>query len=114
MSKSARERPSDVEMLAMASVFDLIPYDPKGIAGLMIRQLRVERRQLDPETWAIVSDGNFVMNHEGEWEYEPFPSSRDDAFLVRCRWPTAHEAIQFALSHMEQYPSGYKPDDETT
>lgn len=105
--------PTDAELLTMASTFDLIPYNPRGVRG-SIQELRVERRRIDPEAWAIVSGAKTVLNQDGEWEYEPQPSSRDDAFFARCRWPSAREAISFAYNHLAQYPSGHKPEDMET
>lgn len=37
------------------------------------------------ESWAIKHNG-FCLNRDGEWEWEPSPSNRDDAFLLRCRY----------------------------
>jgi hypothetical protein len=43
--------------------------------------------------WAVRDESRcVVLNKLGEWEYEPSPSSRDDAFLVRCRYATPLEA----------------------
>lgn len=48
------------------------------------------------------TDGNYLwkamhgsncLSKSGEFEYEPLPSSRDDAFLARCRFATAVDAI---------------------
>lgn len=44
--------------------------------------------------WAIRYRGD-VWTREGEWEWEPMPSGRDDAFLKRARW-TFDEAISEA------------------
>lgn len=44
--------------------------------------------------WAI-RDGRYCLNKDGEWEFEPMPSSRDDAFYKRCRWNTAEKALAF-------------------
>ncbi len=44
--------------------------------------------------WAI-RDHGACLNKKGEWEYEPMPSSRDDAFFERCRWDSAEEALAF-------------------
>lgn len=41
--------------------------------------------------WAIRRNGD-CMNREGEYEYEPLPSSCDDDFLARCRFASAEEA----------------------
>jgi hypothetical protein len=59
------------------------------------RWILLERRSFppDPETWAI-KDGGYCLNREGEFEYEPLPSDRDDAFLARCRWRTVAEALE--------------------
>jgi hypothetical protein len=41
--------------------------------------------------WAVTHRG-FTLNTDGEWEYEPQPSSRDDDFLARTRWRTVWDA----------------------
>lgn len=49
--------------------------------------------------WAVRRSGS-CLNNEGQWEYEPMPSSRDDKFLSRCRWPSpesAYAAWQMAV-----------------
>lgn len=98
---------TDEEMLACATEFTLIPYDlRKRQPGT--NELRVGFR--GPNAWAIICHGN-VLNHDGEWEYEPFPSSRDEEFVARCRWPSAREAIDFVQAHMAKCPSGYKSED---
>lgn len=52
-----------------------------------------ERLQLDGTSlWSVNHHGN-VLNKEGEWEYEPQPSSRDAAFLNRCRFASVEEAV---------------------
>lgn len=43
--------------------------------------------------WAVRRSGA-CLNNEGQWEYEPMPSSRDNDFLARCRWPTAESAYE--------------------
>ena len=45
-----------------------------------------------PDLYAI-RDGRRCMNHLGDWEYEPMPSSRDEAFMARCRFATPEEAL---------------------
>lgn len=44
-----------------------------------------------PDRFAI-RQGGYVMAKDGEWEYEPMPSSRDDDFFARCRYATFEEA----------------------
>ena len=54
------------------------------------KQVMIEARGFD--AWAVV-DAIFVLNREGEWEYEPQPSNRSDEFLARTRFATAQEAL---------------------
>jgi hypothetical protein len=42
--------------------------------------------------WAVVYNGA-VLNHAGEWEDEPFPSSRTPAFKRRTRFASPDEAL---------------------
>lgn len=98
---------TDAEMLACATTFTLKHAD-RHTPSEHIRELKVEMRSKDPDSWAIIGDGH-CLNHDGDLEWEPMPSSRDDDFLTRCRWPTAHQAIAAAQAHMQQYPTGYKP-----
>ena len=42
--------------------------------------------------WAIVDHGA-CLDKEGSWIIEPQPSSRTDAFLARCRFDSAEEAL---------------------
>lgn len=60
-------------------------------------EIRIERaRQLEgPPMWAVRLNGN-CLNQQGEWEWEPRPSSRDAQFLARCRFDTAKAAIAAA------------------
>lgn len=52
-------------------------------------------RQINgPDLWAIREKG-CCLNKQGEWELEPIPSSRTDAFYKRCRWETAEDALKF-------------------
>lgn len=41
--------------------------------------------------WAVRNSGN-CMAHDGQWEWEPQPSSRDADFMARCRFATVEEA----------------------
>jgi hypothetical protein len=91
---------TDADLLAIASAFDLISFNPRARFG-SLRELKVERRSVDPEAWAIVSEGR-VLARDGNWETEPRPSSRDEAFFARCRWPSAREAISAARNHIEE------------
>jgi len=47
--------------------------------------------------WAVRQD-SAVLNTDGQWEHEPLPSSRDEAFLRRCRFPTVQAAARAAMA----------------
>lgn len=49
--------------------------------------------------WAVRSGGQ-CFNKQGEWEYEPLPSSRDDEFLERCRFNSFIEAKDFTEQNL--------------
>jgi len=50
--------------------------------------------QLDGRTlWKIADGFGNVLNKQGEWEWEPMPSSRDDEFLARCRYATLDDVL---------------------
>lgn len=40
-----------------------------------------------------VRQGSECLAANGEWEYEPLPSARDDAFYARCRFGTFEDAV---------------------
>ncbi len=44
------------------------------------------------EKWAV-RRSHSCLSKDGEWEYEPMPSSRDDAFYARCRFDFLEEAM---------------------
>lgn len=67
---------------------------PLEVAAYMLPgDAKLERcRQRDGSyRWAIRRYGD-CMNSDGEWEYEPQPSSRDDSFMDRCRFNSAEDA----------------------
>ncbi|PLC06351.1 hypothetical protein CY658_04780 [Variovorax sp. RO1] len=70
-----------------------LPTDPHDL-----NEVRIERaRQIEgPALWAVRRSGD-VLNKQGEWEWEPRPSLRDDDFLARARFATADEAIAAAI-----------------
>lgn len=73
--------------------------------------VRVEAAQqmYGPDLWAVRRHGN-CLNKQGEWEWEPMPSSRDDEFMARCRFASAQEAIDAAMAAQ---PSTATPRDGT-
>jgi hypothetical protein len=44
-------------------------------------------------TFKLCWHGRCLTNAAG-WEYEPMPSSRDDAFYLRCRFDTLEQAVE--------------------
>ncbi len=60
--------------------------DPEKPAELDWPVMRVERRAAG--VWAITRDG-LTLNRNGQYEYEPQPSSRSAAYLARCRFTWA-------------------------
>jgi hypothetical protein len=58
---------------------------------------RVQQRS-GADLWAVRTKSGCCLNKEGDWEDEPQPSSRDDAFLNRCRFATSREAIDAAIA----------------
>jgi hypothetical protein len=57
----------------------------------------VERGQRDGSVLYAVTQRGWVANRDGEWEYEPLPSSRDDDFIARCRFEDWEDAANLAL-----------------
>jgi hypothetical protein len=57
------------------------------------RDLRIEWRGTG--LWAVKENGS-CLNRDMQWEYEPQPSSRDQAFFDRCRF-TLDQAMHLAV-----------------
>lgn len=70
--------------------------------GAPYGQITIDRtQQIDGSYLWKAKRGSDCLNKGGEWEYDPLPSSRDDAFLARCRFSTAEEAIAAARATIE-------------
>jgi hypothetical protein len=65
-------------------------YDVTG-HGLTLIERCVQRD--GPARWALRHRG-MCLNHDGEFEIEPQPSARDDAFLQRCRFDSPRQAFE--------------------
>lgn len=50
--------------------------------------------------FAVRRGGN-CLSVDGEWEYEPIPSDRDDAFYAQYRFPDFESAYQAAVRARE-------------
>ncbi len=53
--------------------------------------------------WKVRKHGS-VLTKNGEWEWEPRPSGRDDEFLSRCRFETPEKALACLRSTRIQSP----------
>ena len=60
--------------------------------GSTLVTLERARRREHPDRWAVRKFGS-ALNRDGEFEFEPMPSSRDDAFFARCRFDTVEQAL---------------------
>lgn len=56
-----------------------------------------------PSAWAI-RELEMVLAKDGEWEYEPSPSERNEEFITRTRFPTAEEAAEHVIKYFPNYP----------
>jgi len=63
--------------------------------GMQVRFVRMDSPFYEGIKWAVRWMGR-CLTHDGEWEYEPQPSSRDDAFYARCRFDSLEEAVTLA------------------
>lgn len=77
-----------------ATTYTVYPdgYDEYTFGDKSTWTLTVEERGDD--SWAVKKMGS-CLNVDGEWEYEPSPSNREDDFLERCRF-TEEEALRLA------------------
>jgi hypothetical protein len=72
--------------------FEPVSWKPVKSANREIR-VDVALQLKGPAKFAIRSTGSCLCK-DGEWEYEPSPSSRDDEFLARARYDTLAEAFE--------------------
>lgn len=84
----AAERAKLEELLSAAVSFSFGKRDVKH------GRARVTVEQRGYGKWAVV-DGRFVLANDGEWEVEPLPSNRDNAFIARTRY-SFDEAVERA------------------
>jgi hypothetical protein len=56
------------------------------------------RQRNDSSRWVIFCMGN-VLHKSCEWEWEPTPSSRTDAFIADTRFDSLDEAIRYWRTH---------------
>jgi len=61
--------------------------------GHAVRFCRMNSPFYSGEKWAVRWFSS-CLNSNAEWELEPIPSSRDDAFYTRCRFETLEQAVE--------------------
>lgn len=93
---------TDREMLELATQFEVMP-EVYPVYGRVCGGITIQRRaQRDgPALWAVVLRNHWTLNTAGEWERELRPSSRDDDYLERNRFPTLEAAWDAALPMAE-------------
>jgi hypothetical protein len=66
--------------------------------------IKVQRAQqiAGPDLWKATRAGGDCLSKSGTREWEPMPSSRDDAFMKRCRFDSAAQAIDAALASQKE------------
>ncbi|KWU24783.1 hypothetical protein [Burkholderia cenocepacia] len=67
--------------------------------GSLMVTLERARRRGHPDRWAVRKFGS-ALSVDGSFEYEPMPSSRDDAFYARCRFDTVANALEAWRLHV--------------
>lgn len=78
---------------------DLIPleYGIRSEFDALKVDMVLFRRMSSPfykgEKWAVLRN-NCVLNKEADWECNPIPSSRTNAFYKRCRFDTLEAAFE--------------------
>lgn len=82
--------------------FDAVKYQVTGVRHNSITIDRCEGHRLpkQPYMWAVRDQFGYVLNKNGDWESEPQPSSRDDAFYDACRFDTYEEAEKAAVAYV--------------
>jgi hypothetical protein len=59
------------------------------------RQVTIDRvKQSDGDDKWAVRCGSEVLTKTGQWEYEPMPSNRSEAFLRRARFNSPFDAVK--------------------
>lgn len=67
---------------------------PERMDTVTIRKVFGHRMPKSP-MWKVMRD-SFAFTKDGDWEWEPVPSERDDEFYARCRFDTFEEAMAAA------------------
>lgn len=105
---------SHADLMTHAVAFSWMWMDPDSPQRPSEVRLEARRRHGEdafPSAWAVVLNGSWVLNREGQWEDEPSPSSRTPEFLARTRWGSPDEALAFVETTLPGWASqGEMPD----
>ncbi|OIQ64934.1 hypothetical protein GALL_535120 [mine drainage metagenome] len=93
---------TDVAARQLAQLDGGIP-GAEVVAYAMPGECRIEKvtNRDGRASWAV-RRRSAVLNKQGEFEYEPLPSNRDDAFLQRCRFDSALEAANACREALQE------------
>jgi hypothetical protein len=75
---------------------------PAYINNVDVMRCEGPRLPKQPYMWKVLSGSGAVLGKDGEWEYEPIPSSRDEEFYAHCRFDTYEEAEAAALKALKE------------
>lgn len=75
---------------------------PIYINNVDVMRCEGHRLPKQPYMWKVLSGNGAVLGKDGDWEYEPIPSSRDEEFYARCRFDTYEEAEAAALKALKE------------
>lgn len=78
------------------------PEMPEGISvrSYAVGETRITIEWRGEDSWCIHHCGS-CLNTDGEWEYEPMPSNREDDYIARTRYPL-NEAFRLAIAAGEK------------
>lgn len=102
--------PASWKIENIEEVVSTINSRPKKLRGQMmidvqrdIEEIRIAsvRNREGIISYALRSGGNCI-NLDGDPEYEPMPSSRDEEFYKRCRFTTQEQAVAALNAYLEK------------
>lgn len=97
LDASAAQREA-VELLALATAF-LVNREAEPMLWITVTRREQEHA---PPRWSVDGAGRQVLTLQGEWIYEPMPSSQTPEFYARTRWDSCDEALAAARTAAER------------
>ena len=88
--RTADAPPGSLERLVSTRYQFKSDFDNHNISPIIFDRMRSPF--YEGEKWAVRRNSSCLAK-DGEWEYEPTPSSRDDEFYARCRFDSLAEAL---------------------